>query len=132
MVRLLMTWIWFVGSSLSLALLLVFLWRGIIINQDFAEVLDDLAGIYLPFFTPIAAFWFAERGEPSNAPASASSLAIGMSVLYNIVMLAMLGSVLFSEQIGGLVANRIDLMRQVGLYLGGIVGLSIGYFFGKE
>lgn len=127
-----MTAIWFFGMSICIIFLLSFWALGIILAADVKELGPAILGLFLPFFTPIASYWYAEREHAAKAPRVASILAISLSVGYCMLMIIILGAVFVAATSEGLVERQIDVMRTLAVPLGGVVGGAIGFFFSQD
>lgn len=130
--RAIMTAIWFLGMCICTAFLLIFWALGVILAADVKELGPAILGLFLPFFAPIATYWYAERQHAAKAPRVASTLAVSLSMGYCILMTLILGAVFVATPSEGLVAQQVDVMRTLAVPLGGVVGGAIGFFFSQD
>ncbi|WP_349358438.1 hypothetical protein [Stappia sp.] len=124
--------IWLAGAGICCALLLVFAARDIILFADIPPFLERLMSIYLPIVAMIVGFWFAEKNAATEAPPTASRIAIGTSLAFNALMIVVLASTFWAESDPTALDVRMSVMSSYATYMALLVGPAIGWFFGKQ
>jgi hypothetical protein len=130
--RLVLLLIWLVGYLVCVIFLFVFLANGWMLAENFRKDFGTATAIFAPYLTPIVAFWFAKRQSPgaTSAKSEAFYVAVGMSVVFNLLVLAIIGHS-FVQTGEGVIEDNLDLAVVVGAGVTFLVGPAIGYYFGK-
>jgi hypothetical protein len=124
--------IWLCGYLICLTFLLIFLAKNWMLTENFKKDFGTATAIFAPYLTPIIAFWFAKWRNAKATPAKSESyyVAVAMSVIFNLLMLAIIGRS-FIQTGEGVIEDNLDLAVTVGAGVTFLVGPAIGYYFGK-
>jgi hypothetical protein len=97
------------------------------------QYLRDVTGLYVPYLTPIVAFWFSEDvvGPKRTQGMISAVAALIISVFFNLVMICLLSSVFFANNGENVIEDTIKLMTSTGTLLAFLVGPAIGFFFSR-
>lgn len=130
-IRLKLFGIWFIGFTVCFTCTLVFAPVGYVLPAEVPQHLTKIAGIYVPYLTPIIAFWYAEDvvGNKRQHTNQAVVVAFATSGFYNFVLILILLSTFLGSDGTAVVDSNIELMGNVGTLLAFIAGPAIGYFF---
>jgi hypothetical protein len=146
--RLVLFGLWCASYFLCVIMLLSFLFLQFAEPPNMLPYMGDISAIYVPFLTPMLAFWFPQSTNTRIKPAVTQSnrkqgvdntqeeakerdayrIAVGLSLVYNLVVLVLFISIYFRDG-EGTIEQTIKLIRYWGAGFGVFVGLAIGYLF---
>ena len=100
---------------------------------DFPDYLSTLTIIYWPYLGSIIAFWASTDRKKSANPHSGSPFAIAAtcSIVFNLVVIVLLGYVELEPQRIGLIEEAFKTVSRSAAILSVFTGPSVAYFFGK-
>jgi hypothetical protein len=134
---------WFISYALCLIILISFLFLHYAEPPNLPSYLGDISTIYVPFLTPMFAFWFPEASNreklstilqfnKTNAESERESgaylVAVALSLVFNLILIVLLASIYFRSG-EATIELTIKIMRVWAGGFGVFVGLAIGYFF---
>lgn len=130
--RLWLLLLWLISYMTSVLIILLFLAVGESERGNTFSYLSDVTGLYVPYLSPIVAFWFSEDvigAKPAQEKASFFA-ALVISAFFNLVMIGLLLSVFVA---GGdnVIEETIKLMTSTGTLFAFLVGPAIGFFFSR-
>ena len=124
--------LWFLSYAVCFVSILIFVPLDFAFVDQIPMYLIQVTGIYVPYLTPILAFWFVEDTRKKRQHSRQSVIvAFSTSAFYNLVMIIIVWSVFFQARGADVIEDTIRLMLFVGTLLAFLVGPAIGYFFGK-
>jgi len=132
-VRLLLFAVWFCGYTLCVGMLFIFAAIGYTVPEALFGNLVEVTGVFAPYMVPIVTFWFAEDifGQSRRHHQLTFIVALACSLFFNVILVAILGSVFFRAEGEGVIEQTVELVANVGTLLAFLVGPAIGFFFGK-
>ena len=125
-------WVW-LGGFIACFTTVLLLWPlGDERPDNLPSHVAIITGIYSPYLLPIVTFWLAKYSkEATPSPSAAFSIAVVVSLFFNVVIFALVASIHFQSTGVDVAQNTLTLAPKIAAGLSFLAGPAIGFFFGK-
>lgn len=129
--RTILSAVWLISFALLLSIVSWLHLTGRLGDQNHTLVLSQLSASFTPYVSVVLAFFFSNRrpGETRRRGAPAFAIALGLSILWNCLIVAYVARLLIGVCC---VEDAMDSVRNTTAILSWLVGPAIGFYFGSR